>query len=95
MEIPAIIAGTVGIMLLVLIPGLSVSLALFPRKDELDSVERFGFSFVFGLIPQVIQYFLDKNLNVPITTSTTLGVIAAVTAAGLAVWKLRRKHHDG
>lgn len=91
MEIPNIITGTVGIMLLVLIPGLSVSLAIFPRKDELDAVERFGFSFVFGLIPQLIQYFLDKNLNVPITTSTTLGIIAFVTAAGLAVWTLRRK----
>jgi uncharacterized membrane protein len=91
MEITSIIAGTAGITLLVLIPGLSVSLALFPKKDELDAVERLGFSFVFGLLPQLIQYFLDKNMNVPITASTTLGIIAFVTAAGLAAWKLRSK----
>lgn len=78
-------------MLLVIVPGFAVSLALFPKKDELDLVERLGFSFVFGLLPQLLQYFLDKNLGVPVNTTTTLGIIAAFTVVGLVVWKIRQK----
>lgn len=91
MEFQSVVIGTVGMMLLILIPGLALSLAIFPKKDELDLVERLGFSFVFGLIPQLLQYFLDKNLNVAINTSTTLGLITAVTVIGLVVWKSRQK----
>lgn len=91
MEFQSVVIGTVGMMLLILIPGLALSLAIFPKKDELDLVERLGFSFVFGLIPQLLQYFLDKNFNVAISTSTTLGLITAVTVVGLVVWKSRQK----
>jgi len=91
MDIPSVFIGTFSMILLVLIPGLALSLALFPKKDEIDVIERLGFSFVFGLLPQLIQYFLDKNLNVPITTTTTYGLIAAITLASLLVWKMRQK----
>ena len=91
MDIPSIIAGTIGIMVLIIVPGLALSLALFPKKDQLDFIERLGFSFVLGLIPQLFQYFLDKNLGVPINTAITLGIIASITALGLLVWKFRQK----
>lgn len=91
MEFQSLVIGTIGMMLLVIIPGIALSLAIFPKKDELDVIERFGFSFVLGLVPVLVQYFLDKNFNVPITTATTFGLIAGFTAVGLVVWKLRQK----
>ena len=91
MDIPSIIIGTAAMILLIVIPGVAISLALFPRKDELDIVERMGFSFALGLVPQLLQYFFDKNLNVPISTATTLVLITAVTVASLLVWKIRQK----
>jgi len=90
MEFQSVVVGTAAIMLLIIIPGLALSLALFPKKDQLDHVERAGFSFVLGLVPQVLQYLLDKNFSIPITTATTFGLIAAVTVAGLAVWTMRK-----
>ncbi|MBM3308687.1 MAG: hypothetical protein FJY77_00370 [Candidatus Altiarchaeales archaeon] len=91
MDVANIFIGTLWMILMILAPGLALSLAIFPKKDEIDIIERLGFSFVFGLLPQVIQYFLDKNFSIPVTTSTTYGLIAAVTLAGLAVWKNRAK----
>ena len=91
MDAQSIVVGAAGLMLLIVIPGLALSLAVFPKKDELDSIERLGFSFVLGLVPQVVQYFLDKNFSVEVNTSTTLGVMAAFTLLGLAVWKMRQK----
>ncbi|MFH1126213.1 MAG: hypothetical protein V1703_03740 [Candidatus Altiarchaeota archaeon] len=91
MEFQNIVIGTLMMIILVLVPGFALSLAIFPKKDELDLTERLGFSFVFGLFPQLLQYFLDKNLNVPVNTSTTLGIIAGITLLGLGVWKIRQK----
>jgi uncharacterized membrane protein len=91
MDIASIFIGTMWMILLILVPGLALTLAVFPKKDDIDTIERLGFSFVFGLLPQVIQYLLDKNLSIPITTSTTYSLIAVVTLAGLAVWKARVK----
>jgi uncharacterized membrane protein len=90
MEFQSIVVGSIAIMVLILIPGIALSLALFPKKDQLEFVERAGFSFALGLVPQALQYFLDKNFNVPITTATTYGLIAGVTVAGLAVWAIRK-----
>jgi len=90
MEFRSIVVGTIAMMVLILIPGLALSFALFPKKDRLDFVERIAFSFALGLVPQAVQYFLDKNFNVPVTTMTTYGLIAAVTVAGLAGWMVRK-----
>jgi uncharacterized membrane protein len=91
MEFQNIVFGTAGMMLLILIPGLAVSLALFPKKDDLDFIERVGFSSVLGLIPQLLQYFLDKNLSISIDTFTTYSIIVGITVVSLVVWKLRQK----
>ncbi|MDD5112330.1 MAG: DUF1616 domain-containing protein [Candidatus Altiarchaeota archaeon] len=89
MEFQSIVIGTAALMLIVAVPGYAITLALFPRKDELDFVERLGFSFALGFVPWMVQYILAKNLGFPVTMETTLGLISLVTAAGLIGWKLR------
>jgi hypothetical protein len=90
MEFQSIVIGTAALMLLVSVPGYALSLALFPRRDELDFSERIGFSFVLGFVPWTLEYFLDKNFGFPVNGETTLGFIAFATIAGLAVWKIRQ-----
>ena len=90
MEFQSIVIGTAALILLVSVPGYALSLALFPRRDEIDLVERIGFTFVLGFVPWILEYFLDKNFGVSITGDMTLGYIAFVTLAGLAVWKIRQ-----
>ncbi len=89
MELFTIATGTILIILMILIPGVSLSLALFPRREELDPVERLGISVVLGLTPQFLLYFGNKNLFVSITTLTTAGTMLLVTLIALAIWRFR------
>jgi uncharacterized membrane protein len=89
METGQIIWGSALLVLLVFAPGLAVTLALFPGLNQITWSERIGLSFVFGLIPQLILYFLTKNLSVPVTTTTSFLLVFLVIAAGLVVWKRR------
>lgn len=72
-----------------MVPGFAVTLALFPRMGQISWAERIGSSFVFGITPQLLLYFLAKNLSVPIDTTTSLAAVAVITVAGVAVWKRR------
>jgi uncharacterized membrane protein len=89
METSHIISYSALIISALVIPGVAVTLALFPKKDDVRLSERFGLSLVFGILPFFLLYFLSKNAGLPITTATSQGMMAAVTIAGLAIWKVR------
>jgi len=91
MDLSTIIFVSIGIILLILIPGFALSLALFPRKRDLDTVERIGLSFVLGLTPQFILYFGDKNLFIPVNFYTTLISIILTSFVGIVIWFFRRE----
>ena len=74
----------------VFVPGFALTLAAFPRINQIPWAERIGLSFVFGFIPSLILYFMTKNMNVPIDTFTAPAIIAVVTFAGVGVWMLRK-----
>lgn len=90
-----IIEGTIGILFLLMVPGLAVSLALYPKKDEISFAERAGMSFILGLIPHFLLYAASKNLDIPVNTTTTLLYAGAVSAIGLVLWQIRTRniHH--
>lgn len=89
MDFQAIALGTIGIFLYLLIPGLSVSLAAFPRKSDISFTERLVLSTFLGLLVPAILYFNDKNYIIPVNSGTTLVTLGAVTLLGLIVWQLR------
>lgn len=89
MDFAKIAVGTILLNLYLLIPGLSLSLAAFPRKKDLGILERAGLSIFFGFFVSFIQYFNDKNFYVPINASTTLMTFLAVTLIGLLIWQVR------
>jgi hypothetical protein len=91
MDFMHILVGSIGILVFLLIPGIALGLAVFPRKQDIGNVERIGISLLFGLLPTFIQYFLDKNFSIPINTANTQLIIAAVTALGIMVWVIRLK----
>jgi uncharacterized membrane protein len=91
MDLLVVLGVVAALTAFIAIPGLMLTFALFPKKDDITGIERAGLSTVLGLTPVVIQYALDKNFSVPITTMTTVGVFLVVSFAGLAVWQLRKK----
>ena len=89
MDFQAIVLGIIGICLYMLIPGLAVSLAIFPRKSDIRFAERLGLSTFLGLLVPAILYFNDKNFIIPVNSGTTFATLGAVTLLGLIVWQLR------
>jgi uncharacterized membrane protein len=74
----------------VFIPGFALSLAIFPRKVDLDTIERLGFSFFLGIFPTLFLYFGNKNLTMPINTETSMLAVIFITVASLLVWYVRK-----
>ena len=91
MDFMHILVGSIGILAFLLIPGIALSLAIFPRKQDIGTVERIGASLLLGVTPTFLQYFLNKNFSIPINTANTYLIIAAVTALGIMVWVIRLK----
>jgi uncharacterized membrane protein len=91
MDFMQILVGSIGILAFILIPGIALSLAFFPRKQDIGTVERIGMSLLFGVVPTFIQYFLDKNFSIPINTANTYLILEAVTALGIMIWIIRLK----
>ncbi len=90
MDLITISTVAIGMILIVMVPGVLLSLALFPKKD-LDIAERLGVGMILGLTPQFILYFGDKNLSMPITSFTSTAAVILVSLLGLAVWQVRIK----
>ncbi|MFC2154004.1 hypothetical protein ACFLRC_00795 [Candidatus Altiarchaeota archaeon] len=86
--------GSVGILLVIFIPGIALSFALYPQKNDLGLIERFAFSLFLGFMPTLVLYFLQKNFSVPVTQPTSQWAVAAVTFIALAVWFYRREEQE-
>ncbi|HIE34152.1 MAG TPA: DUF1616 domain-containing protein [Candidatus Altiarchaeales archaeon] len=94
MDIFTVAMVVLSIIFIVLIPGVALSLALFPKKEQLDIVERIGVSIFLGITPQFILYFVDKNFTIPINTTTTYMTILIVTTIGILVWQYRKEKNE-
>lgn len=91
MEFSAIVFISAAIILFLMVPGLMLSLALFPRRADLDPVERAGLSIILGLTPVFLLYFLDKNVSMPINAYTTSAMFLLVSFAGFAGWQYQKR----
>jgi len=91
MELITIAITAIGMILIVMVPGVFLSLALFPKKKDLDIVERLGVGMVLGLMPQAFLYFGYKNLSMLITPFTSTAAVVLLSLLGLGVWQVRVK----
>lgn len=91
MNFLTILITALGILILVFVPGFCLSLAFFPKRKSLDIIERLGLSFLLGLTPQFLLYFLDKNFFVPLNFQNTALALILVSALGILTWKVRER----
>lgn len=82
--------SSVIIIGIVMISGFCLTLAIFPKRNEIDTIERLGLSVILGFTPFVMLYFFDKNFNVPINFITSVFFVAVVCVSGLVIrwWRL-------
>jgi len=91
MEGMSIFVGSILLIAFITIPGLALTLAIFPRWRQISFIERSGIAVIVGLIPQLLIYFLNKNAGVEINFTTSLALVIFVTAAGALVYHTRIK----
>lgn len=89
LDILQIVLGSVFVLF---IPGLIWSFAFFPKKDEIDWIERIALSFglSIALVPLVVFYanFLG-GLEINLLSVSVMIILICV--AGIAVWWYRTK----
>lgn len=95
MEGSSVLVGSILLVALIIVPGLAVTLAVFPRWRQITFIERAGIAVILGMLPQLLIYFLDKNAGVEINFTTSLMLILVVTAAGGIVYYSRKKQEAG
>ncbi len=91
MEVLQISIVAISIISFITIPGFMLSMALFPRREDIDPVERAGVSVILGMSSFFLLYFGDKNFSIPITDYTTLTTFILVSLIGYAGWQYRIK----
>jgi uncharacterized membrane protein len=94
MDAYLILKGTLFITAALLVPGVSLTYAIFPRKGDLRSVERFGLSLVLCFVPMVLVYFASKNLNVPVTGASVWASIIGVSVLAAGVFMQRSRAQE-
>lgn len=94
MDLITILIVATSMCLIILVPGLTLSLAIFPRKNDLDLIDRLGLSLILGLTPQFLLYFADKNLHTPITGLNTYLIIFLLSFTGIIIYWLRTKTRE-
>lgn len=89
MDAATILLTVIPMILIVFVPGFFLSLAVFPKKEDLDGLERSGLSLLFGLSPFLLLYFTDKNFAIPITNVTTYLAVVLLSIVGAGIYLYR------
>jgi uncharacterized membrane protein len=78
-----------GLIFLFFVPGYAITLALFPRKDELSTVERIGFAGVLSIVADILTtLFIDLVLGIPTTGLNIFLALLTLTVVMLVIWRV-------
>ncbi|MFH1752094.1 MAG: DUF1616 domain-containing protein [archaeon] len=85
-----------GLILLIIsltIPGYALSLGFFPKKTEIDLIERIVLSIAFSIafIP-LLLLIGNRLLLLPINYYSAVATVAFLIAVGLIAWFYRSKN---
>ncbi|MFH1256286.1 MAG: DUF1616 domain-containing protein [Candidatus Diapherotrites archaeon] len=87
-----IIGLIVSAIFVLFLPGLAVTWAIFPKKDEIDWIERIALSFALSIaITPLLVFYFNFLLNVPINFITVSIVILGIMLTSAAIWFAREK----
>ncbi|MBN2250820.1 MAG: DUF1616 domain-containing protein [Candidatus Altiarchaeota archaeon] len=81
-----------GLLLTLFIPGAAFILAMYPRKKDLDLVERIALSSVMSIaITLLTALFLDLVLGVDFTAVNVAVALIVFTGLCLAAWFIQTR----
>ncbi|MBU1121041.1 MAG: DUF1616 domain-containing protein [archaeon] len=85
-----LIFGLIILVLVITLPGYFLTLAFFPKKEEIDSIERLTFSLVFSISFLPLLVLIENQLfSIPIDYSSAFGSLIALIVLGFVIWMIR------
>ena len=92
MDLISIILGIAAIALAVSIPGYALSLAIFPKRGELDIFERIAFSFILSIaVPALVLLAGNMLLGIGINFVSVAIAYIAIAAIGFIAFAIRSR----
>lgn len=83
----SIIRAVLGLILVLFIPGFALVLALYPRKEDLETVERIALSSVLSIaLTMLMALFLDMGLGIDYTDLNMVTALVIFTLLCLVAW---------
>jgi uncharacterized membrane protein len=87
-----IIRAVAGLALTLFIPGFALVMALYPRKKDLEIVERIALSSVLSIaITLLMALFLDLVLGIDFTATNMVIALIGFTILGLLTWLVQTR----
>jgi len=87
-----ILRAAFGFALTLLIPGYAFILALYPKKKDLEAVERIALSSVMSIaITLLLALFLDLVLGIDFTGENMTWALISFTVICLVAWLAQTK----
>jgi uncharacterized membrane protein len=91
LEAIKIILGSVFVLFL---PGFSLSYALFPKKDEIDWIERIALSFGLSIaVIPLLVFYSNFLFGIKINIVTVSLIVVLTTFAGYFAYFKRKNSH--
>ena len=85
-----LIIPLISLALVLTIPGYFLTLAFFPKKNEIDEIERLTFSMVFSIAFLPLLVLIENLLlSIPIDFSSTFGTLVFLIVIGLIIYFIR------
>lgn len=87
-----IITMILSAIFVLFIPGLAVTFALFPKKDEIDLLERIALSFALSIaITPLLVFYFNFLLKAPINIITATTIIIGIILTSTIIYYVRTK----
>jgi uncharacterized membrane protein len=81
-----------GLALTLFIPGFALVMALYPRKKDLDLIERIALSSVLSIaITLLMALFLDLVLGIDFTATNMIIALLGFSILCLIIWFIQSK----
>lgn len=85
-----LVLGLIILGLVITLPGYFLTLAFFPKKEEIDSIERLTFSLVFSISFLPLLVLIENQLfSIPIDYFSALWSLIGLIVFGFVVWMIR------
>jgi uncharacterized membrane protein len=89
-DILSIVSAFFGILFVLFIPGYALTWAFYPRKEQLELIERIILSFALSISTvSLFIFFMNYVLKISINIFSVFLVIIFLTFLGIAIWYKR------